>query len=71
MSKEVAIALAITIMVALAIIFFVSFILYRRTPAPKGCEKLTPTEEMCGSCKKAGCPIRWNASESEDKEKEQ
>ncbi len=70
MSKELAIVLAVAIIVLLLVIFFVSFILYRRTPAPKGCEKLAPSEETCGACKKAGCPIRWVA-ETEQKEEEQ
>ena len=72
MSKELAIALAIVIIVALLVLFFVRFILYRRTPTPKGCEKLEPSEETCGSCKKAGCPIRWMADQAtEQKEEEQ
>ena len=72
MSKELAIVLAIVIIVLLLFVFFVSFVLYRRTPAPKGCEKLAPSEETCGSCKKAGCPIRWVAEpETEQKEEEQ
>ena len=47
--------LAISIIVALAIVFVVSFILYRRTPVPKGCENLKMSEEKCSSCGHSEC----------------
>ncbi len=71
MSKELAITLTIVIIVVLLAIFVTSFVLYRRTPAPKGCENLEPSEEVCGSCKKAGCPIRWGIEKSDEDGKEE
>src|SRR5574344_1704543 len=51
------IALTIVIIVVLAIIAVVSFILYKKTPAPKGCENLEPDEGLCCACLKSGCPF--------------
>lgn len=47
--------IAIAIIIALAAIFIISFILYRRMPAPKGCEDLKPDPEMCPNCQKTNC----------------
>ena len=47
--------LGISILVALLIIFIVSFILYKRTPVPKGCENLKINEENCSSCGHSEC----------------
>lgn len=55
MSKEAYLIIAITILVVLLITFIVSFILYRRTPAPKGCEQLKISEENCSSCSHKEC----------------
>lgn len=49
--------LAIAIIVALLIIFVVSFVLYMRTPAPKGCEKLKIGPKNCEECDVEGCMI--------------
>lgn len=49
--------LAIVIIVALVIIFVVSFVLYMRTPAPKGCEKLKIGPKNCEECDVEGCMI--------------
>lgn len=49
--------LAIAIIVALVIIFVVSFVLYMRTPAPKGCEKLRIGPKNCEDCDVEGCMI--------------
>ena len=56
--------LAICIVVALLAIFVVSFLLFVKTPAPKGCEK-SPSdqgyysfrvqEDCAGSCKSGVC----------------
>ena len=47
--------LGISIMVGLLIVFIVSFILYRRTPVPKGCEDIRMSEEKCSSCSHSEC----------------
>ena len=55
MSQTGYLILAISILVALAVIFFVSFILYRKTPVPKGCENIQINEENCSSCGNTSC----------------
>ncbi len=47
--------LGISIIVALLIVFIVSFILYVRTPVPKGCENIKISEENCSSCNNSEC----------------
>lgn len=63
MSKEVALILSISILVALLIIFVVSFLLYKKTPVPKGCENLEINEENCASCKNETCSLRKKGGE--------
>jgi hypothetical protein len=58
MSKELALTLAIIIIVALLIVFVVSFVLYKRTPVPKGCENLEISEENCAACNNKECTLR-------------
>lgn len=53
MTKEGYIALAIIVLAFLLAIFVISFLLYVRTPVPKGCQK-SPSE-LCSSCKAKGC----------------
>lgn len=55
MSQVGYLILAISILVALAIIFVVSFILYKRTPVPKGCEDIKINEENCATCNNTSC----------------
>ena len=55
MSKEMYLLIAILILVALLIIFFVSFVLYRKTPLPKGCEHMKMSEDKCEACLNEGC----------------
>ena len=47
--------LAIIILVVLAITFIVSFVLYKRTPKPKGCEDIEISEEKCAGCTNESC----------------
>ena len=49
--------LAIGILAALLVVFIVSFVLYKRTPIPKGCEDIKISEEKCGSCDNKNCAI--------------
>ena len=49
------IILAVSIIVALLIIFIVSFVLYKKTPVPKGCEDIKMSEEKCSSCGHSEC----------------
>ena len=55
MSQVGYLILAISILVALVAIFFISFILYRRTPVPKGCENIKISEENCSACNNKEC----------------
>ena len=55
MTREGYLILAICILAALLVIFVVSFIIYRRTPAPKGCEDLKPEDEKCATCSQSEC----------------
>ena len=55
MSREVSLILAISIILALLIIFVVTFILYKKTPVPKGCENLKINEENCSTCNNKEC----------------
>ena len=63
MSKEAALALAIVIIVSLLIIFVISFVLYKRTPVPKGCENLEISEENCAACQNENCSLRKKGEE--------
>ncbi len=58
MSKTGSLILAISIILALLIIFIVSFILYKKTPVPKGCENLLINEENCSACANKECALR-------------
>ena len=55
MDKTGYLILAIAIVVALLIVFVVSFVLYKRTPVPKGCEDVKMSEEKCSSCGHSEC----------------
>ena len=58
MSKTGSLILAIAIILALLIIFVVSFVLYKKTPVPKGCENLLINEENCAACQNKECALR-------------
>ena len=47
--------LGISILVALLFVFIVSFVLYVRTPAPKGCENIKINDENCTGCSHKEC----------------
>ena len=55
MSQVGYLVIAISILVALLAIFIVSFILYIRTPVPKGCENIKINDENCSSCNHKEC----------------
>ena len=55
MSQIGYLVIAISILVALLAIFIVSFILYVRTPVPKGCENIKINDENCSSCNHKEC----------------
>ncbi len=55
MTKEVYLIIAILILVALLTTFIVSFVVYKRTPVPKGCEFIKISEENCSACQNKAC----------------
>ena len=55
MSQTGYLIIAISILVALLITFIVSFIFYKRTPVPAGCEDIKASEEKCASCGHKEC----------------
>lgn len=57
--------IAILVILALLAIFIVSFILYRRTPVPKGCEGLEPDVSKCAGCGESACRFYQKKEESE------
>ena len=62
MSKELCLALAIIILLVLLITFVVSFVLYKKTPVPEGCENLEINEENCAACNNKNCELRRKES---------
>ncbi|MBO4286081.1 MAG: hypothetical protein J5880_01965 [Bacilli bacterium] len=63
MSQTGYLIIAISIMVVLLIVFFVSFVLYRKTPVPKGCEDIMASEEKCASCSNKTCQFNKGREE--------
>lgn len=63
MSQTEYLIIAIIILVVLAITFIVSFVLYKRTPKPKGCEDLEISEEKCAACSNTSCELRKEREE--------
>lgn len=55
MSQVGYLILAIFILLTLLAIFIISFILYKRTPVPKGCENIEINETNCSSCGNKNC----------------
>lgn len=68
MGKTGYVILAVGIIVLLLVIFFVSFVLYRKTPLPKGCEALKPGEG-CSKCTITSCDL-YNEYHEENDTKE-
>ena len=59
--------IAIVILLALLATFIISFVIYRRTPVPKGCENLEINEENCAGCKHSECSFYKEHKEEEEK----
>ncbi len=50
MSQTGYLILAISILAVLVATFIISFVLYKRTPVPKGCEDIQISEDNCSAC---------------------
>jgi hypothetical protein len=57
LDKTTAIIIAICVIAFLLVVFIVSFILYRKTPPPKGCEHLKIDDGACSHCTEVGCDL--------------
>lgn len=55
--------IAIVLIAALVVIFITTFVIYRRTPVPKGCENLKIDNEHCKICDNISCPIKKEKGE--------
>ena len=49
---------AIILIAGLVALFVISYVLNKKTPVPKGCEKLLYDEEMCANCSNTSCKIK-------------
>lgn len=49
---------AIILIAGLLATFFISYVLNKKTPVPKGCEKLLYNDEMCANCSNTSCKIK-------------
>ena len=50
--------IGIIIIALLIAVFFISYVLNKKTPVPKGCENLLHDEEMCKNCSNTSCKIK-------------
>ena len=69
MSKEGYLILAIAILAVLLIVFVVSFILFVKTPVPKGCQK--QPSELCGECPNKHCEFSLYQAKGKLKEEQE
>jgi flagellar basal body-associated protein FliL len=57
------ILIVVFLVLALIALFIVTFVVYKKTPAPKGCEDLGPSEEKCSKCTVEGCHLNIYAGQ--------
>ena len=50
--------LAILLIVGLGALFFITFVINRKTPVPKGCENIKIEQESCLACSNSSCEIK-------------
>lgn len=55
MSQAGYLIIAISVLVILLAVFIISFVLYRKTPVPKGCDNIKISEENCAACTNENC----------------
>ena len=65
MSDTLRLVIAIAVILFLLATFIVTFILYKRTPAPKGCENMGPNKEKCKNCEMS-CHLNIYADRKEN-----
>ncbi len=69
MSKEGYLILAIAVLAALVLLFVLSFILFVRTPVPKGCRK--QPSDLCGECPNHRCEFSLYEAKGKLKEEQE
>lgn len=50
--------LSIIVIIALIALFFISYVLNKKTPLPKGCEDIKISNENCLGCNNNDCKIK-------------
>lgn len=59
--------IAIIVIVTLLAIFTISFVVYKKTPTPKGCEDLKVSDEKCQACSNTTCHYHKETNSEEAK----
>ena len=57
MTQAEYLVLGISILVFLLAVFVISFVLFKKTPVPAGCEDIKISEENCSKCQNKGCQM--------------
>ena len=60
--------ISILVVVALIAVFFITYIINKKTPVPEGCENIKISSETCLSCNVEGCNIKEKFSVEKLKE---
>ena len=55
MGKTGYLLVAIAIIIVLIVLFFISYVLNKKTPVPKGCEHILKENEHCLGCTNKSC----------------
>lgn len=64
--------IAVLLLLVLIAIFVITFILYKKTPVPKGCEEFEkPSEQKCHGCHETSCHFNLYYNDPEEQAKEQ
>ena len=50
--------IGIIIIALLIAVFFISYVLNKKTPVPKGCENLFVDDELCAKCSNTTCKFK-------------
>ncbi|MBQ3253280.1 MAG: hypothetical protein IJA65_01885 [Acholeplasmatales bacterium] len=53
-----AVIYAILFIIALIAVFFITYVLNKKTPVPKGCEDILISDENCLSCGNTDCNVK-------------
>ena len=49
---------AIGVIVGLITLFFITYVMNKKTPVPKGCEQIEISNENCSACNNTTCSIK-------------